>query len=350
MLNKINTNFYLKLDNSSKYFAIKIDGKQDYYVNKDRAFLPISDKNILLYCPFLNRKWYKILIYTIFLSFTLLSQANAKINIFTCEPEWKALAQEIATDNAIIFSATNSKQDPHHIRAKPSLIAKIRRADLLICSGAELEIGWLPILLEKAKSDLQKNAIGNIMVADYVKTIQKPTKLDRSLGDLHPYGNPHTHLNPNNILIIAKIIKERLQKIDIKNNNIYQNNYDKFLKRWQKSMKKWQKEAKKLQNINIIAHHKSFSYLFQWLKINEIAHLEPKEGINPTIRHLKNILDLTKKEKIRFIIRASHEQEEASNWLSSKSGIATLILPFTVNESESLFDLFDNIIANLNNS
>ncbi|MDA7705322.1 zinc ABC transporter substrate-binding protein [Rickettsiales bacterium] len=291
----------------------------------------------------------KLKILTIFFAIftTFSSPALAKINIFTCEPEWRSLAQQIAGDNAIYFSATNSNQDPHHIRAKPSLIAKIIKADLLICTGADLEVGWLPLLLDKAKKDLQNGQIGNIMAANFVETIQKPKIIDRSMGDVHPHGNPHIHLDPKNILPIAKEIKNRLQKIDSKNQIIYQNNYNNFSQKWQKSIIKWQKKAKNLKNINIISHHRSFSYLFKWLNINEIATLEPKPGINPSPKHLKSIWELTKNTEIKFIIRANHEQKKASDWLHKRSQITTLSLPITIDKNQNLFDLFDNIIDNL---
>jgi zinc/manganese transport system substrate-binding protein len=288
-----------------------------------------------------------VIIFAIFIAFS--ANAKDKINIFTCEPEWKDLAKQIAKDNATYFSATNSNQDPHHIRAKPSLIAKIRKADLLICTGADLEIGWLPLLLEKASANLQEGRVGNIIATNYVKTIQKASKIDRSMGDVHPHGNPHIHLDPRNILIIAREIKNRLKEIDINEENHinYQNNYDNFVKKWQESIKKWQKEAINLRNINIISYHKSFSYLFKWLNINEIATLEPKPGLNPTPKHLKKILELTKNEKIKFIVRANYEQEYASNWVAKRSNIKQLTLPMTIDKNQDLFDLFDNIIYKL---
>tara|TARA_Y100000389_G_scaffold169836_1_gene176405 strand:- start:32650 stop:33534 length:885 start_codon:yes stop_codon:yes gene_type:complete len=292
----------------------------------------------------------KFKILTMFFAIFVVFSASAKekINIFTCEPEWKALAKEIANDHATYFSATNSNQDPHHVRAKPSLISKIRQADVLICTGAELEVGWLPLLLEKANSKLQEGKIGNITAANYVNTIQKPQKIDRSMGDVHPHGNPHIHLDPRNIILVAEEIKNRLQKIDNQNYQNYQNNYNNFVKKWQKSIKKWQKQTAKLNNINIISHHKSFSYLFKWLNINEITTLEPKPGINPTPKHLKNILELTKNKNIKFIIRATHEQEKAGNWLSKRSNIRQLSLPMTTDKDQSLFDLFNKIVKLLN--
>ena len=148
------------------------------------------------------------------LSYSL--QANEQLNIFACEPEWKALAEEIGGNNVKAISATHAKQDPHHIRARPSLIAKIRRADLIFCSGAGLEVGWMPILLQKARSEVQPGNIGYFMASKYTPVIDIPHKIDRSHGDVHPEGNPHVHLDPNNILLVAKELNRRLSIIDAK--------------------------------------------------------------------------------------------------------------------------------------
>ena len=153
----------------------------------------------------------------------------ARVNIFACEPEWKALAHEIGGDKVKAFSATNASQDPHYIRARPSLIAKIRSADLVLCTGAGLEIGWLPILLQRAKASAQIGEVGNILAADHVPLLSKPKRVDRSMGDIHPEGDPHIHLNPNNILKVAQVLAKRLQVLDAKNQKFYQNKYNNFL-------------------------------------------------------------------------------------------------------------------------
>lgn len=274
--------------------------------------------------------------------------AQAKVNIFACEPEWKSLVDEIGKEKVKSFSATFASQDPHHIRAKPSLIAKIRNADLLICSGADLEVGWLPLLLKQGSANIWHGEIGNLMVSDIVTLIEKPTKeLDRSHGDVHAQGNPHSHLNPYNILIVAKEINNRLQKIDSDNSKIYQRNYENFVKRWKKSIKSWERKASRLKNVNILVHHKSFSYLIEWLKMKEVATLEVKPGIPPTARHLQNLLDIVKEKPVKFVIRAPYDEKRASQWIADKISIKEITLPFTVGgdeESGDLFMLFERTI------
>jgi zinc/manganese transport system substrate-binding protein len=273
--------------------------------------------------------------------------ASAKINIFACEPEWQSLAQEIGKKNVTTFSATSATQDPHYIRAKPSLIAKIRKADLLICSGSDLEVGWLPILLTKTNKNLQIGQDGHLMAADFVPKIGKPKVLDRSLGDIHPQGNPHIHLDPYNILLVADELKKRLQKIDAINSANYQANYQNFVERWQKSIKKWEKKAETLKNVKVLPHHKSFSYLLKWLKMDGGVALEVKPGIAPNPSHLRKLLKYTQEEKVRFIILSPFDSQDASNWMAQKSGIEELVLPYTIGgngQSKDLFTLFDSTI------
>ena len=134
------------------------------------------------------------------------------------------------------ISATHAKQDPHHIRARPSLIAKIRRADLIFCSGAGLEVGWLPILLQKANRTVQPGKLGYFIASEYTPVIDIPEKIDRSHGDVHPEGNPHIHLDPNNILLVAKELNRRLSLIDPGNKSYYQKQYNNFINKWEKAL------------------------------------------------------------------------------------------------------------------
>jgi zinc/manganese transport system substrate-binding protein len=246
-----------------------------------------------------------------------------------------------------VFSATSATQDPHYIRARPSLIAKIRQADLLICSGAGLEVGWLPLLLEKASEKIQIGNSGHIAAADFIKPLEKPQTLDRSNGDIHPEGNPHIHLNPHNISLVAIEILNRLVHIDTKNSDSYKRNYDEFTKKWLQAIKNWEHKASNLRGSSVIVHHKSFTYLIDWLGLKEIASLEPKPGIPPTSSHLEGLLKLLKEQPARLIIRTPYDKREASLWLMKKTGIKAIVLPYTVggNEnSDNLFSMFDDTI------
>ncbi len=277
-------------------------------------------------------------------------QLQAAINIFACEPEWAALAKEIAGEQASIYSATHALQDPHHIRARPGLIAKIRRADLLICSGAGLEQGWLPILLQRANKNIQPGRSGHLMASDYVELLDKPEQLDRSLGHLHAEGNPHVHLDPRRLLTIAGVLAEKLGKIDSGNAAIYAARHKHFRQRWQQAITDWQQLAAPLKQQAIIAHHKSWLYLADWLQLRLVETLEARPGVPPTASHLEKLLQQTNSEKIFAIIRTPYDPAEASEWLHAKSKVPALVLPYTVggnDDSPDLFSLFDSTIKQL---
>ena len=272
----------------------------------------------------------------------------AKVNVFACEPEWAALAEEIGGDKVEAFSATSAMQDPHYIRARPSLISKARKADLLLCSGASLEIGWLPILLQKVSSDLQPGSIGYLMAAEVVPVLGIPVKVDRSMGDVHPEGNPHVHLNPHNIMLVGKSLADRLAVIDAENASFYHDSYRDFSSRLRRAIPRWESEAAMLKGKPVVVHHKSFTYLLDWLGMKQVGTLEAKPGIPPTTSHLKNLLRQLKSSPADVIIRTPSDPDDGSEWLSEKTGTKAIVLPYTVGgdeQSSDLFALFDRTIA-----
>ena len=279
--------------------------------------------------------------------------AFANLKIFACEPEWGALAKEIAGSKAGIYVATGPDQDAHYIRARPSLIAKIRRANLVFCTGASLEAGWLPLLLQRgAQAAVQPGKPGNIMAADFVNTIEKPLVLDRSLGDIHPEGNPHVHLDPRNIIILAKILSKRLSIIDPSNSAYYQKRTNSFVKGWEKLIIGWNKRLNRLKGQRVAVHHRSWSYLLSWSGLREAAMLEEKPGIPPSARHLNNVLKGVKADRTMAILRTSFDDPQPSQWLMKKTGIPAIVLPFSVSREPvegNLARLFNNILKKLEN-
>src|ERR1700694_1585873 len=169
--------------------------------------------------------------------------AVAALNVFACEPEWGALAQELGGDKVSIYLATTALQDPHRIEARPSLIARIRSADLVICSGSELEVGWLPLLFTQSGNDrIQPGTPGFIEASQFVVRLEIPKVVDRALGDIHPSGNPHVHLDPRNIAKVAEVVTERLVQLDHTNAEVYKTRASSFHERWQVAMQRWQQE------------------------------------------------------------------------------------------------------------
>lgn len=278
---------------------------------------------------------------------------SAKIQVFACEPEWAALAQEIGQDQVEVFSATHANQDPHYIRARPSLIAKARKADLLICSGADLESGWLPILLQKASRNVQPGALGHLMAAQFVTLLEKPNSIDRSHGDVHPEGNPHIHLNPHNLLLVAKEVNLRLQKIEPRHAEQFKKNFENFQSTWQESIKRWESQITSLNGMKVIVHHKTFSYLIHWIGLVQVNSIEPKPGIEPTPSHLQGLLKTIKNQNVIAILRTPYEPKKPSQWLSNQSEISAIELPYTVggnDQASDLIGLFDDTIHRLTDS
>ncbi|GLR26455.1 metal ABC transporter substrate-binding protein [Limnobacter litoralis] len=277
--------------------------------------------------------------------------AHAALNVFACEPEWAALSQELAGDKASVFSATNALQDVHHIEAKPSLVAHLRRADLLVCTGSELEIGWLPVVLRQSGNQkTQPGKPGYFEAAQFVKKLEVPTRLDRADGDVHPGGNPHIQTDPRNIALVADALTEQLKQVDAANAAYYQQRHDAFKAKWSAAIAKWEKEAAPLRGVPIVVQHKGFPYLENWLGMTEVASLEPKPGVEPTAAHLQDVLNQIQKQPVKMVIRAAYQSDRPSKWLSDHAHIPAVELPFTVGgtpASGDLYSFFDDTIARL---
>ena len=173
--------------------------------------------------------------------------ARAELRVFSCEPEWTALAEEIGGDLVDAYSATTAFQDPHYIQARPSLIAKVRQADLVICNGAQLEVGWLPALLQKANNrDVRPGSRGYMEASSFVVRLDATGNVDRAGGDIHPLGNPHVQTNPHNMAAIAKVLAERMAELDSDNVSRYESGVASFLLRWEKAISGWESKAELL--------------------------------------------------------------------------------------------------------
>lgn len=266
--------------------------------------------------------------------------ANA-LSIFACEPEWGALVKHIAAETADITVATTAFQDPHTLQARPSLIAAARSADLVVCSGADLEIGWLPLLLRRSGNpSIQTGAPGYFLAADYVRKLEIPKIVDRSQGDIHPQGNPHVHLSPRNIERVAEALTDRLVDLDAANAARFRTNLEDFLARWDEANVVWEEQAQDLAGMRLVAYHLSFSYLADWLDLDIVATLEPKPGIPPSGAHLAKLLKQLTPNPPLAVIRTPYENERPALWLSERLEIPQAELPYTVGGSETALDLF----------
>ncbi len=293
----------------------------------------------------------KIIIGAALLLLASIAPAYANLNVFACEPEWGALSSEIGGDKVSIYTATTGGQDPHLIQARPSLIAKIRNADILVCTGAELEIGWLPMLESQASNaKIQSGSPGAFFATSFVNLLETPAALDRALGDIHAAGNPHIQTDPRNILIVAKALAERFAQLDQANAATYTSRLVDFTKRFQAAIAKWQAEAAPLRGTPIAVQHMSWVYMENWLGLKRIIPLEPKPGVPPSSGYLAQVVETLQRTPAKMTIRAAYEDERPSQFISEKVGIPAVVLPFTVggtDEAKDLFSLYDDTIARL---
>ncbi len=285
------------------------------------------------------------------LALLVTTPAVAALNIFACTPEWGALSKEIGGDKATVYNATNALQDPHRVEARPSLIARARSADLVVCTGAQLEIGWLPLVLTQAgNAKIQLGQAGYFEVARTVTMLEVPASIDRAQGDVHPGGNPHLHLDPRNIAKAAGALTERMAQLDPAAAEFYRARGKAFLARWTEAIARWEKEAAPLKGLPIVVYHKNMSYLIAWLGMREVGSLEPKPGLPPTASHLSALLAQLQRDPARAIVLAAYNDPRGGDWLAEHAKIPVVILPFTVGGNEKandLFGLFDDSIARL---
>lgn len=273
------------------------------------------------------------------------------LKVFACEPEWAALTKELAGDQATVYTATTAWQDPHQIQAKPSLMAAVRNADLLVCTGAELEIGWLPVLLRQAGNPgIQLGKPGHFMAADFVAKLEVPTRLDRADGDVHAEGNPHIQTDPRNIAAVAQALGQRLAAVDPTHADTYKARTADFGKRWGEATQRWTQAAAPLKGVPIVVQHRGFPYLEAWLGLKQVAALEPKPGVEPSSAWLADVQAQLQRTPAKMVIRAAYNDGRSSQWLAERAKLPAVVLPFTVGGSErakDLFGLFDDTIDQL---
>jgi zinc/manganese transport system substrate-binding protein len=277
--------------------------------------------------------------------------AYAKLNILSCEPEWAALAREIGGDRVNVSSATTAMQDPHRIEARPSLIARARNADLMVCTGAELEVGWMPLLLSQGgNSKIQVGQPGYFEAAAHASVIEVPSRVDRSMGDVHPAGNPHLHLDPGNIAKVATALSERMAQLDSGQATYYRERTKAFLERWQQATVRWEKQAAPLKGVPVVVYHKDNAYLIKWLGMREVGALEPKPGLPPTTAHLSELLAQLARNPARLVIRSAYNDPRPAEFLAERAKIPAVLLPYTVggtDQAKDLFGLYEDTVTRL---
>ena len=274
----------------------------------------------------------------------------AAYTVFACEPEWAALTRVMLPD-ARVHVATHSLQDPHHIEARPALIAQLRQADLAVCTGASLEAGWLPKLLQRSGNAKVQDVL---FASDHVNMIDpQPGAIGSPwAGDVHAEGNPHVHLDPRNLLLVANALAARLQvQIPTQKAAIEQRRAA-FEVRWKSQMTQWQQRAMPLRGRQVAAQHTTCGYLWDWLGIQQTADLEPKPGMAPTPGHLQRLLAGLQAKPPMAVVVAGYQDPRPGKWLTGQLGssVPLLVLQATVSEdadAEGLLRWMDSLLGSL---
>jgi zinc/manganese transport system substrate-binding protein len=277
--------------------------------------------------------------------------AQAAIKVLATTADWGALAKEIGGDRVDVYTATQARQDVHRVDARPSLVARARTADLLVASGADLEIGWLPVLLqESGNRRIQPGAPGHFEATSQVRLLEVPSRVDRALGDIHPQGNPHIQLNPHHIAVVARALADRLATIDRDHADFYRQRAGDFDSRWKTAIARWETRAAPLQGVPVVVMHRDQSYLVDWLGLKELAAIEPKPGVPPSAGYLGQLVTKLSASPPRMILRNAYNDPKAADWLSQRVQAPVVLLPFSVGGTpgaKDLFGLFDDTIDRL---
>lgn len=277
--------------------------------------------------------------------------ASAALNIFATVPEWGALAKEIGGGRVTVYSATHGLQDPHRIEARPSLIARARSANLVVATGAELEVGWLPLVLrDSGNRAIQPGQSGYFEAASAVTMLDVPKVLDRARGDVHAGGNPHIQTDPRNILKVAEALTARMIELDPAEAMAYKTGLQEFSGKWRAAMVRWEREAAPLKGVPVLVQHEAFPYMVQWLGLQVVATLEPKPGVEPSGAYLADVLARLTMKPVRMVLRPAYQHDAASRWIAERAKIPAVTLPFTIGgtpEASDLVALFDDTLRRL---
>jgi zinc/manganese transport system substrate-binding protein len=277
--------------------------------------------------------------------------ADAAVRVLATTPEWGALASELGGDKVTVYTATNAFQDVHRVEAKPSLVARARNADLVVATGAELEVGWLPVLLqESGNARIQPGSAGYFEATKQLRLLEVPSAVDRSMGDVHPLGNPHVHLDARNIAVVAQALSARLAAIDAANAAFYQARGADFQTRWQQAIARWEAAAAPLKGVPIVIIHRDQTYLIKWLGLREVAAIEPKPGVPPSSGYLAELVARLSADPPKMILRNAYNDSRAADWLAGRVHAPVVLLPYSVggtDEAKDLFALFDDTIRRL---
>jgi zinc/manganese transport system substrate-binding protein len=286
----------------------------------------------------------------IFIMSLLSSILFANINVDTSYSTLGAIIKEIGKDNVKVTVLGSSKYDPHFIVPKPSLLSKLRRADLLIINGGGLELGWLPPLIRNANNaKIQNGAKGFLDISHFIPMIDVPTSVSRAFGDVHSQGNPHYSTDPHLVLTIAKAIKYKLMEIDANNSDIYEKNYKEFSDKWQTYLDKLDAKMQSCKTKKVVQYHEIFNYFLDRYEIKNYGNIEPLPGIAPSSKHTIQLIRMIKENDIKVILQDVYHERKTSEFIADKTGVKVRIIPHDLGAdgSKTLEEFYNNIADNI---
>ena len=280
---------------------------------------------------------------------TFSTPALAKVNIVATLPWIGSLANEIGKDKVAVKVLVKPSQDPHQIEAKPSMILAVRSADILIYNGLDLEIGYLPLLIESSRNPkIQPGQAGNLDCSQFIKVIEKHETVDRSMGDVHPLGNPHYHLSAQNILGAARGMAQALSNLDQEHASFYKTNLATFEAKLKEKRKQWAKIS--LTGKRFVAYHRFFEYLAQEFGFQIVGYVEEKPGIPPSAGYVEKLIESMRRSKPDGIITTTYYGKDEINALSQRTGVKSIVIPHDVGSAPSIndwFSLMDSVLKSL---
>jgi zinc/manganese transport system substrate-binding protein len=285
--------------------------------------------------------------YLIFLLFTLTSLFGT-LSVQTTYTTTAKIVKKIGGENVSVHTLANPHYDPHFIVPKPSLIAKLRRADILVINGAGLELGWLPPLLRGANNaKIKPEAKGFIDVSQCIDLLDKPSSVSRAFGDVHAQGNPHYMLDPYNVPKVAKYIYEKLSIIDLKHKSYYKNNLETFLEDWQKFQQSLDEKVSQCRSKKVVQYHELFNYFLNRYGFVSYGNIEPLPGVSPSSKHSVELINTIKQNNISMILQDVYHSKKTAKFISKKTNTKLVVLPHDVGsvDSTNTLENFYNTMA-----
>ncbi len=277
---------------------------------------------------------------------------RAELNVVASLPDFGSIAETIGGKAVKVTTIARGREDPHFVDARPSFVRVLNKADLLIAGGADLEVGWLPTLVTAARNaKIQGTGKGHLVLAPHVKLLDVPSApLDRSMGDVHPTGNPHFWLDPRNGKIIAEKIATALIELDANNAELYRKNLSAFNARLDAKWSEWQKRMDPLRGTKIVSYHKTYDYLAAAFGLQVVAQLEPKPGIEPSATHIAHLVPQAKDAGVKLIVLEPYRPRRSAEQLAEAIGARVVILPDksgATPDAKDYFALFESIVSKL---